>query len=171
MADVLEFHGRASSLGAITPPVIPVRLNHAPDRLGPGDEMDFTMWMGPLPVRWVARVESVSSDGFVDHQVEGPFEFWSHRHTFDPLDEGTTEVIDTVEAKLKRHPVWGPVGLAMWLGLPFLFAYRGWKTKRLIETPPQGTPRTRAAGGKQPVTRGDTNAGRGHNASRDSSRT
>jgi hypothetical protein len=57
-----------------------------------------------------------------------------------PDDEGTTEVVDEVEAKLKRHPLWGPVGLAMWLGLPLLFAYRGWKTRRLLEEAAEGKP-------------------------------
>jgi hypothetical protein len=28
---------------------------------------------------------------------------------------------------------WGVIGLAMWLGLPFLFAFRAWKTRRLLE--------------------------------------
>ena len=41
--------------------------------------------------------------------------------------------IGVFEASLKPHPVWGLVGLAMWLGLPLLFAFRGWKTRRLLE--------------------------------------
>ena len=97
------------------------------------DEMDFTMWMGPLPVRWEARVEDVSPAGFLDRQVRGPFEAWAHRHNFVAVDEETTEVVDQVEARLKPHALWRLVGLAMWLGLPLLFAYRGWKTRRLVE--------------------------------------
>ena len=49
------------------------------------------------------------------------------------LAQGCTEVLDEVEASLKPHGLWGLVGLAKWLGLPLLFAYRGWRTQRLLE--------------------------------------
>jgi ligand-binding SRPBCC domain-containing protein len=132
-ADVAAFHTSASSLKAITPPLIPMQLHHAPQQMGDGDQMEFTMWMGPLPLRWKARVEDVSTTGFVDQQIEGPFAAWSHRHTFVQLAEGRTEVVDEVEAALKPHGLWGLVGLVMWLGLPLLFSYRGWRTRRLLE--------------------------------------
>ncbi|MGD8625294.1 MAG: SRPBCC family protein [Anaerolineae bacterium] len=130
---VADFHTRASSLGAITPPLVPMQLHRAPEQMGEGDEMEFTMWLGPLPVRWVACVEDVSEGGFVDRQLRGPFASWSHRHSFVAVDESTTRVVDEVEARLQRHPLWTLVGLGMWLGLPLLFAYRGWKTRRLLE--------------------------------------
>jgi ligand-binding SRPBCC domain-containing protein len=133
LAEVAEFHASAASLKAITPPLIPMQLHHAPEQMEDGDEMGFTMWMGPMPVRWEARVEEVSPAGFVDRQVHGPFGAWAHRHTFVQDADGSTGVLDEVEASLKLHALWGPVGLAMWLGLPLLFAYRGWKTKRLLE--------------------------------------
>jgi ligand-binding SRPBCC domain-containing protein len=84
-------------------------------------------------VRWEARVEEVSPTGFLDRQVRGPFEAWAHRHSFVAVDEETTGIVDEVEAQLKWHALWGLVGLAMWLGLPLLFAYRGYKTRRLLE--------------------------------------
>ena len=28
---------------------------------------------------------------------------------------------------------WGLVGVLMWIGMPALFAYRGWKTRRMLE--------------------------------------
>jgi ligand-binding SRPBCC domain-containing protein len=93
----------------------------------------ITEWMRPLLVRWVARVGDVSPTGFLDRQVRGPFEAWAHRHTFVQIEEGTTEAWDEVEARLKPHVLWGLVGLAMWLGLPLLFAYRGWKTRHLLD--------------------------------------
>ena len=133
LADVARFHTSAASLNAITPPLIPMRLHHAPEQMGEGDEMVFTMWVGPLPVRWQARVEDVSPTGFLDRQLRGPFASWAHLHRFVAVDEATTKVVDEVEARLKLHILWGAVGLAMWLGLPLLFAYRGWKTRRLLE--------------------------------------
>jgi ligand-binding SRPBCC domain-containing protein len=133
LAEVVDFHTSAASLKAITPPLIPMQLHHAPQQMGDGDEMAFTMWLGPLPARWEARVEDVSPAGFLDRQLRGPFASWSHRHRFLALDEGWTEVVDEVEARLKPHLLWGAVGLAMWIGLPLLFAYRAWKTRRLLE--------------------------------------
>jgi ligand-binding SRPBCC domain-containing protein len=65
LANVVSFYTAASSLKAITPPLIPMQLHHTPEQMGNGDEMDFTMWMGPLPVCWIARVEDVSPAGFL----------------------------------------------------------------------------------------------------------
>jgi ligand-binding SRPBCC domain-containing protein len=95
--------------------------------------MAFTMWMGPIPVRWRAYIGQVSATGFSDHQMEGPFRYWAHRHSFLPQDENSTDVVDEIQAGLRWHPLWALVGLAMWLGLPALFAYRAWKTRRLLE--------------------------------------
>jgi ligand-binding SRPBCC domain-containing protein len=132
-ARVAEFHSRAASMPAITPPPIIVRLHHAPVVLANGDEMDFTMWLGPLPVRWLARIEAVSPAGFTDRQLDGPFTEWVHQHTFVAVDEHTTDVKDEVTLRLRPHPLWGPIGLGMHLGLPLLFAFRAWKTKRILQ--------------------------------------
>lgn len=130
---VADFHAQSASMGAITPPPVKAQVHQAPARLNEGDEMDFTLWLGPLPIRWVARIEDVSGNGFSDRQLRGPFRRWVHRHQFRAIDNQTTEVIDEIEAGLQPHPLWAVVGLGMWLNLPLLFAYRGWKTKRLLE--------------------------------------
>jgi ligand-binding SRPBCC domain-containing protein len=130
---VAEFHRAASSMAAITPPPVVVRFERPPGRVESGLELDFTMWLGPLPVRWRARMEEVTSTGFIDRQLAGPFASWQHTHSFVALPDGRTEVVDEVDAALKRHPVWGPVGAFMWLNLPILFAFRGWKTRGLLE--------------------------------------
>jgi ligand-binding SRPBCC domain-containing protein len=130
---VAEFHTRAASMAAITPPPVLVKIHQAPAALREGDKMDFTMWLGPLPVYWKAQIEGSSAKGFTDRQLRGPFAEWAHRHTFVPIDEKTTDVVDEVQLKLRRHPFWWMVGLLMRVGLPFLFAFRAWKTKRILE--------------------------------------
>ena len=130
---VAEFHSRAASMAAITPPPIIVRMRHTPAVLAEGAEMDFTLWLGPLPVRWLAHIEAVSPTGFSDRQLQGPFAEWVHRHTFFAVDERTTAVLDEVTLRLRLHPLWGLVGLGMWLGLPLLFAFRAWKTRRKLQ--------------------------------------
>ncbi|HQY91030.1 MAG: hypothetical protein WAU00_18975 [Caldilinea sp.] len=132
LAAVAAFHQRSASMGAITPPPILVRVHEAPAQLNEGDRMDFTMWLGPLPVRWVAQIEQTTPTSFVDRQLSGPFASWEHLHTFLPIDAQTTVVADQVTATLHRHWFWKLVGLSMWGGLPILFAYRGWKTRRLL---------------------------------------
>jgi len=152
---VTDFHARSDSMGAITPPPVIVRVHHAPSLLSEGDEMDFSLWFGPFSLRWVARIEDVvQAEGlisardslqtlseaeeivtasFADRQLCGPFDHWLHRHTFIALDETTTMVMDEIELKFRRHPLWGLVGLGMWLSLPLLFAYRAWKTRQFLD--------------------------------------
>ena len=132
-ARVAEFHTQSVSMAAITPPPMIVRVHRAPERLGSGDEMDFTLWAGPVPLRWVARIENASPEGFTDRQVRGPFASWRHNHGFVCVSEVETDVVDQVEAELKRHPFWWLAGALMWIGMPALFAYRGWKTRRILE--------------------------------------
>ena len=130
---VAEFHRRSASMAAITPPPMVVKVQRAPAVLADGDEMAFTMWLGPLPVVWLARIEAVSDTGFTDRQLCGPFAEWVHRHTFTAVDENLTDVVDEITLQLRPHPIWWLVGLGMWLGLPVLFTFRAWKTKRMLE--------------------------------------
>jgi ligand-binding SRPBCC domain-containing protein len=133
LARVREFHARAESLVALTPPLMPMRLDASPPVLQSGDVMSFHLWLGPFPIRWTARVEQAGPGGFTDRQLAGPFAEWVHRHAFEPTSSGTSRVVDSITARLRPHLVWGPVGLMMWVGLPWLFAYRRRKTRRLLE--------------------------------------
>ena len=133
LAAVAEFHSQTASLSVLTPPPVFVRIHRAPTIQHAGDEVGFTMWFGPLPVRWLAQIEQVSDTGFVDRQVRGPFRAWAHRHSFAPVDATTTKVVDEVQAELSAHWLWRIVGGSMWLTLPLLFAYRGWRTRRVLE--------------------------------------
>jgi ligand-binding SRPBCC domain-containing protein len=146
LATVTEFHRRAASMGSITPPPIIVNVHAAPAILNDGDQMEFTMWLGPLPVRWVAGIEQLPN-GFIDRQISGPFDQWVHRHTFEALSPRETVVHDRVEAAPKRHWFWWLVGMSMWLGMPILFGYRGWRSKAILEGPQEASQRL----GEQPT--------------------
>lgn len=130
---VKAFHSQAASMPAITPPPLSVRLNHAPEVLGEGDEMDFSLGVGPIRIRWVVRIEHDTANGFTDRQLLGPFAEWVHQHRFIVLDEQTTEVVDEITLRPRRHPLWWLVGMAMWVGLPVLFAFRGYQTRRMLQ--------------------------------------
>jgi ligand-binding SRPBCC domain-containing protein len=132
LAAVLDFHARSASMAAITPPPIIVRIHEAPPVLEDDDRMRFTLWLGPLPLHWTARIEKDSPTSFIDRQVSGPFELWEHKHSFSTLESGHVLVQDEVNARLKHHPIWWLAGAGMWLGMPLLFAYRGWKTRKIL---------------------------------------
>ena len=51
---VADFHSYPDAMAAITPPPIFVQVHQAPPRVADGEAMDFTMWLGPLPLRWRA---------------------------------------------------------------------------------------------------------------------
>lgn len=137
LADVAAFHRRSASMAAITPPPVIVRFEQSPAELANGDEIRFALWLGPLPVRWQARIEEVTPNGFVDRQLSGPFAIWVHRHTFIGASEGVTDVFDSVAFAPKSKGLDGLVGRVMALSLPALFAFRGWKTRRLLERRPK----------------------------------
>ena len=134
LSAVRDFHARSEALVALTPPLMPMRLEASPPVLQSGDTMSFRIWLGPLPVRWTARIEDAGPGGFTDRQLAGPFAEWVHRHTFDPTGPASSRVTDSIRARLRPHLLWGPAGLAMWFGLPLLFAIRAWKTRRLPES-------------------------------------
>lgn len=133
-AAVAQFHHDASTLRRLSPPPLFVQL-HRVDPLAEGAIADFTLWFGPLPVRWVAVHSQVSpSAGFTDTQQRGPLRVWRHTHRFEAVDAAVTRVIEQVE--YDHHP--GLAGLFSRVlfappGLRFLFWYRGWVTRRALE--------------------------------------
>lgn len=132
LSEVAEFHAQSRNMAALTPPPILVQMGETAAEGREGNEMAFTLWLGPLPMRWMLRIENVSANGFTDRQMRGPFKKWVHRHNYHFVDEEWTEIVDEIELELRPHLIWWPVGFFMWLNLPVLFAYRGWKTRRIL---------------------------------------
>jgi ligand-binding SRPBCC domain-containing protein len=97
---VQEFHHDSSALKRLTPPPTIVQL-HEIEPLGEGSVSRFTLWIGPLPLRWTAVHKGVSGRGFTDVQVEGPAKKWEHTHTFTPLSDGETEIHEHIEYEHK----------------------------------------------------------------------
>lgn len=137
LTEVAAFHRRAASMGAITPPPVIVRMHKAPDELDSGDDIRFTLWFGPLPIHWQAGIEDVTPNGFIDRQISGPFATWVHRHTFISVGENVTDVYDSIALHPKSSGPDRLVSQIMALSLPALFAFRGWKTRRLLERRPE----------------------------------
>jgi ligand-binding SRPBCC domain-containing protein len=137
-----DFHARPGALKKLTPPPVLVQV-HAADPLAEGARADFTMWFGPLPVRWLAihsQVEPLS--GFTDTQVQGPLKHWVHRHTWSALEAAGekpyTLLVDHIE--YEHHPGLHGLLTRLLFARPLLgvmFAYRHWVTRRAVENRPR----------------------------------
>ncbi|MFN2159742.1 MAG: SRPBCC family protein [Anaerolineales bacterium] len=133
VAEVAEFHGDTRALKLLTPPPLVVKF-HEVESLAEGSLSDFTFWLGPIPVRWKAIHKDVDlNSGFKDIQLEGPFKFWEHTHTFLESESDRTIVRDEIKAEFSNHPYRRLVCRMMWANLPGLFAYRKSRTKLALE--------------------------------------
>ena len=65
-----------------------------------GAEFDYTIrWLG-LTITWRSRIlDYQPPHRFTDIQIEGPYRFWKHLHTFEAVPEGTI-MKDTVTYRL-----------------------------------------------------------------------
>ncbi|MFM1995858.1 MAG: hypothetical protein RLZZ111_245 [Planctomycetota bacterium] len=126
---VRAFHHDTSALKKLTPPPTIVQL-HAIEPLGEGSVSTFTLWVGPVPLRWKAVHRGVTDHGFTDVQAEGPAAKWEHTHTFVPVSRDVTEIREHIEYEHKP----GLRGLLTRLlfsypNLLFMFAYRKFATR------------------------------------------
>lgn len=132
LRSVSAFHFERGILKALTPPLMIMQV-HRFDPLAEDSIGEFTMWMGPVPVRWKALHSAVSETGFTDTQVSGPMKSWVHTHTFTALADDRTEVHEHIE--FEHFPglrgLWSRLLFprpALWL----LFTYRRWATRRAV---------------------------------------
>jgi len=132
LEQVAAFHRDPIALACLTPPPLSIRWLHR-EPVAEGARVRFVLQWGPIAIPWEAEHREVSITGFVDEQVKGPFRRWIHHHRFREIAPGVTEIVDEIEAALPRHPLRAPVALAIWLGLPFLFAYRARATRRALQ--------------------------------------
>ena len=121
---VREFHRDTSALKRLTPPPTIVQL-HDIEPLGEGSVSNFTLWVGPLPLRWRAVHRDVSEHGFTDVQASGPAKKWEHKHSFVPLSDGRTQVREHIEYEHDTG-FWGIVTRVLFAkpNLYFMFTYR-----------------------------------------------
>lgn len=130
VATVAEFHGDTSALKKLTPFPIIAQI-HQYEPLAEGSNAHFTLWFGPMPVRWHAVHTEVRPNGFVDTQVNGPLKAWRHTHRFIALSPDKTRVEDLITYSHKE----GIRGLLTRMlfsgaGLWFLFTARKFLTRR-----------------------------------------
>lgn len=127
---VREFHKDTRALKLLTPPPTIVQL-HSIEPLAEGSVSRFTLWVGPLPLKWEAVHRDVSDSGFTDVQRTGPARKWEHTHSFVPISEDRTQVREHVEYEHKRG-FWGLVTRALFAkaNLYLMFTFRKLVTRR-----------------------------------------
>lgn len=130
-AAVAAFHFD-SNVKTLTPPPIISQL-HYHEPVADGSKSEFTLWFGPLPLRWEVVHSDVDQSGFTDTQIRGPLKRWRHRHSFIAQDDGTTLVSENIDyeyrsglAGILNRLMFSPPALTM------LFAMRKRITRRLV---------------------------------------
>ena len=130
--DVADFHSDTSALKILSPG--PIQL-HRVDAMGEGSISEFTMWLGPIPIRWRAVHSNVSENSFTDTQESGPVDFWQHTHTFTAISDRQTRIDEHIEYRhfkgfrgVFSHLLFGKLGLLV------LFTYRQWATKKALRS-------------------------------------
>jgi ligand-binding SRPBCC domain-containing protein len=93
---VSEFHNDTRILKKLTPPPIFVQI-HQFEPLAESSVAEFTLWFGPLPLRWQAVHSDVGPHGFTDTQAKGPLRYWQHTHRFTAVSDTTTQIHEHIE--------------------------------------------------------------------------
>jgi ligand-binding SRPBCC domain-containing protein len=132
LAAVKAFHERPEALFRLTPPPIFVQIIGDERVSLLSGELEFRLWFGPLPVRWLVRQGSgpIADASFSDTLFEGPLAHWEHQHIFTATQDGV-ELIDRIA--LAHKAGWrGRLSRLMFDGaaLRLLFYYRHWRTRR-----------------------------------------
>ena len=127
------FHQQQSALATLTPPPIFVQVQRDDRTSLTEGEIEFTLWMGPVPIRWLARHSPGPDEhSFTDQMIKGPMAYWKHDHIFQATDKGAA-LIDRLSYSHKS-------GWRGWLtrlvfdGIPLriLFFYRHLRTRMAV---------------------------------------
>lgn len=132
---VWRFHERADVLQLLTPPWQPIQVVRREGGLGIGAITEFRMFLGLLPLTWLARhTEYQQYRFFTDEQLSGPFEFWQHRHLFD-AERNKTRLTDAISFSMPGgETVEFMSGWIVQAQLEATFRYRHEITKRECES-------------------------------------
>ncbi|GAB4581553.1 MAG: hypothetical protein Fur0022_43020 [Anaerolineales bacterium] len=133
--NLTAFHNRPDVLRRLTmPPLILQVLRDERTSLSEG-EIEFRLWFGPIPVRWLARhLPGPIPTSFKDIQIKGPLAKWEHEHLFEATPRGA-RLTDRITFE-HRTGLAGFLTRLIFDGLPLraLFMYRHWQTRRLLKS-------------------------------------
>ena len=109
LGEVFSFFETPENLATITPPGLGFRIiTPSPLHMREGAEFEYFISVMGARMRWKSRIDSYEPPhAFSDEQVEGPYRFWHHTHTFKGVDGGTI-IIDHVRYAMP-FGTWGVV--------------------------------------------------------------
>lgn len=130
---ILSFHQQRDALSRLTMPPLFMQVLDDQRRSLTEGRITFRMWIGPIPVKWVAEHQPGPTEtSFADEMRQGPMQHWRHEHIFTPVSGGTElhdRIVYAYPAGLRgalARLLFNPVGLRV------LFTYRHWQTRRAV---------------------------------------
>lgn len=124
-----KFHESTEALSELTPPGQKVTIL-TPNPIveeGAIHELEVKM-LGKTQV-WQVELSQVSSAGFTDKQLKGPFKHWQHRHSFEAICDGS-KLTDTISFETGKGALVDSLFTSV---LKLYFIYRHIKTRQLIK--------------------------------------
>lgn len=95
--DVWRLHSSVENIVRISPKFPKVRVIGEDTRVENGALHVLEIGLFLFKVVWKARISDVTTGrGFTDTAEQSPFEFWQHKHRFEPEGTGTI-VVDEIE--------------------------------------------------------------------------
>jgi len=88
---IFKFFSNPNNLEDITPELLCFKVKSmSTDTIEKGTLLDYQLKIHGIPKKWKTLIESWDPPhGFVDTQLEGPYQLWHHTHTFTALRGGT----------------------------------------------------------------------------------
>jgi uncharacterized protein len=133
-SEVFQYHASAGALDRLIPPWEGIRLLSRADSIDVGSEILMENRIFGIPSRWLARHTQLDvPNSFQDIQVSGPFRHWQHTHLFQPIHDRRTQLIDSIDFRLRFEPI--SKVLMGWVRskLDRMFAYRHATTRHDLE--------------------------------------
>lgn len=124
--EVFKWHARPGAIERYSPPWDPISVVEKTGGIESGAEVKLKMKAGPVSYLWHARhTDYIENRLFRDEQVRGPFSKWIHTHEFEPIDENSCFIRDSIEYKLPPHPMRNRISNQMVRNkLSAIFSYR-----------------------------------------------
>jgi ligand-binding SRPBCC domain-containing protein len=127
MAEAWDFFSSPANLDEITPPDLGFHITSPlPPKMFEGQIITYRVKIAPLVwVPWVTEIKCVDEGrSFIDEQRFGPYKFWHHRHSFEPV-EGGVRMTDLVHYGLP-FGVFGSIAHALFVRrkLQWIFGFR-----------------------------------------------
>ncbi|NNE66432.1 MAG: SRPBCC family protein [Pyrinomonadaceae bacterium] len=134
--ETFEFFGDAENLERITPPELNFKiLTPRPIILEKGSLIDYKLKLRGFPISWRTEItEWRPPYSFIDSALRGPYNQWIHRHTFEELEDGTTEITDVVKYRLPFEPLGDLMHWYVRKELDYIFGYRYKAVDEILNT-------------------------------------